>query len=1500
MMHFIRLKARMLLAAVSCFTACCNNLYADSMAPQLTGFMRSSDAWGDNGQTTAYYGFYSISADGDVDFKAVSPTGPDNAWANCGSVYADGRYYCYNVDGTSMNYTLSYYVFDADSWTSVRQNAFSYKYSDAGSEQSQKARLVPSALAYNPLTGVIYAVTHTFSNSEKGFLCEADPDSGELHSLGEIPFMKTASCDASGVMYGIGLDGNLYRISGAGDVAIIGHTGYYPTRDSEISTGSAIYFRNGKMYYSLFGFATERDRDYNINAVFGLLEIDTATGKSTLLGVYPRDEVFSSLVAPNAHPDAPDAISGLVFEPETPASLKAVVKFTLPSVTYAQKKLEGDVGFEISVGTSTPVKGSGAPGSVVSEAVNVSAGMQTVSVTVTANGHKSPVAHASYFFGADTPAAVSELTLAYDGNTGNAVLTWNTPRGENGGMLEEEKLRYKIERMPGKVIVARSAKGNSFSEPADFPFDSYRYVVTPYYADKPSETGRSATSNIVKMGSPLPMPYDETFSSPSSLNGYTLIDANGDGSGSGWDSPEWCYDETYYCAFYYGKQGKPADDWLITPALDFDSEYLYKLTFKYYAYYGYGSKFRVVVGNTPTVEGMDKEVLMKETVSDFYDQPGITETVIFAPRKGDRFIGFHHISETMEHLSIDDVHVERYLSANVPGAVNGLTAERKSDTEVVLEFTVPELTAGGKDLDGSPLKVQIERNAATVPVGELADVKPGEKVRWADTDAPTAVNVYSVAVYNSNGEGLKKEISIDLRRGSPVEVESVRASFINDKQILIEWDPSTSATDEEGRPVDVDAIRYLVYKPVRDADDNIEYKVIGRDLEECRFIDNEPQLGLPAEGQQPLFYYVAPVNGDDEGYACESNTLIFGDSRPLPWSETWPKQVTENGQWFRSQTMGATWYIRYKGYEPLTDGVDGSGVVTCEPNRDVAFGMGGFISPRLDLTGNESPELSFWMYHGPEYTDGIQLAIGVDVGDSRQNLIPGAVFDARSEEQGWKKHTVSLKDYTLYKAASVVFYGYVRPDNCIHIDNVSLTGDRFAKELSLTGIAGPKECRTDEVADFEVSVANTGTTASGNFRIDFTVDGKVAGGKEMAGIASGETSTALFSYVPDNGQAGKTLDIAFRITEATGSDTNPANNVMSAMLEVKQGNLPYVTSVEGSIDGESVALEWGMPDKCEFTETFTDNFEAYEPFAIDDIGQWVMHDGDGLYNHYLSNGAGGVIEWENSRETQAFIVFNVGEIIYPMPFAPISGSQFLASWPAAGGANDDWVISPELDGRAQLISFYARSMMEGSDAINVLVSKTGNNPSDFYKLNGATPIKLSAGWQLLHFALPEGSRYFAIQNVGDNGTGIMIDDIMYHGYPTTAFIPDGYNVYRDGKKLNDEPLTERKYTDFDIASGNSYRYSIAPVFGNREGRMSDYLLIEASGIGTTSVDSGIEIATAPGAIIVTGACGRRISVCAVDGRLVASVAAEATERIEVAPGVYIVNAGETTSKIVVR
>ena len=167
-------------------------------------------------------------------------------------------------------------------------------------------------------------------------------------------------------------------------------------------------------------------------------------------------------------------------------------------------------------------------------------------------------------------------------------------------------------------------------------------------------------------------------------------------------------------------------------------------------------------------------------------------------------------------------------------------------------------------------------------------------------------------------------------------MQTVKASFINGNQVLLEWTPTTATTDEEGRPVDLENVRYLVYKPVPDEYGDTEYVVIGRDLKECRFIDGNPKWRLEDE-LQSLFYYVAPVNADDEGYATPSNVIILGESRELPFEESRANQVSASGPWFRSGSHGATWYIRYKGYDPMVDAYDGSGVIDCETDRDIDF-----------------------------------------------------------------------------------------------------------------------------------------------------------------------------------------------------------------------------------------------------------------------------------------------------------------------------------------------------------------------------------------------------------------------------------------------------------------------------------------------------------------------------------------------------------------------------------
>jgi hypothetical protein len=1464
-------------------------------AVQLIGFMEANAEWLDSADPTAAYGFYGFTPTGEGGFKALSPTGPDNTWANCGSTYADGKFYCYDVYGSWTNYTLTYRVIDAATWNIVDTKSFNFRYSQSSSEESINARNIPTGIAYDPVTDTIWAVTHAYSNTESVKLCKVDTATGRLLVVADLPAIRIAACDANGNLYGIGLDSKLYNIGKDGECTEIGTTGFYPTTDSEIKTGATIDFRTGKMYWSCFGFPSEEDRMWNRNALNCLLEINTATAESTILFNYPREQRFSGLSISNAHPSAPDNITDLIYTPDTSDNTKGTLSFSVPEVTFGQSPLTGQVDMTITLDGTVIEDRNVAPGDKIVKTVeNLTEGTHNVAVALSANGHDGFVASASFYVGAYVPDKVTDFVLTYDKETNSAVLNWSTPADANGGVVNTQNLRYRIERYPGGTIVARSAKGNTFTEKVTFPWSNYYYSITPYAG---SETGPTTRSNTLTFGMPMELPYEETFDTASSLDVFTLIDANGDGNGSGWDSPEWLYDEQYGCAFYYGKRDITADDWLITPSLNLEEGYVYKLTFKYYAYYGLGSKFRVVVGSEPNVENMDFEILHKETVSTFNDRPGITETVYFAPRKGDKFIGFHHISETMEHLSIDDILIDTHCPDGIPNTVVNLNASKTSDSEVTLTFDLPTLSAGRNHLQG-PLTVYIYRDGASEPAVVMDGKDPGDKIVWKDSGLAPSLHTYLVVVSNSIGEGYKSEVSINTSKGTPVAVESVRATLVNDSQIYLEWPASVADTDEEGKPVDVSNIRYLVYKPVPDEDGNVEYRIIARDLDECHYIDNNPLEGL-GEGTQYVYYYVAPVNGDDEGYATASNSLLLGESATLPYAESWPNQTMNNGTWYRASGYGATWYIRYKGYDPLTDAYDGTGVASCETDRDMSFGSGAILSPRLDLTLVQSPVLTFYMYQSPAYEAGVQLAVGMDIGDGRQHLIPGAVYNARAEQAGWKEIKVALDEFTSYKSASIAFYGYVMPENTIHIDKVSVEGTANTKEVALTDIFAPAQGRTGVPVTINVNVANKGVSSSGNISVEMSSNSHTVATESVTAIQPGEKQTVSFTYTPVADDAGKIIDLAFEIKNCDDSDTNRSNNRLVSKLDVKESNTYSISKLTGNVTNQGISLQWNIPDESEFPEKVLDNVESYKSYAINNVGNWTMYDGDNGYNYLMSDGAGGIFEWENCREQQAFIVFDTTPFEGSLDARPVSGNKYFAAWPVAtASSNDDWLISPELPGSTQLISFYVRSLKAGTDVIDVLVSDSDTEPGSFSSITGAESVKVSPEWTLHHFALQEGTRYFAIRYIGENGEGIMIDDIMYFGTP--VFIPDGYNIYRNGARINSDLVKDLTFTDTDIEEHSSYRYTVAPVYNGSEMPKSNEILIETTAIGSVEIDNAAEIRTVTGGVEIIGAAGNMVAVYAIDGKCIISSEASDSHFIPLAPGAYIVSVGSMKAKVVVR
>jgi len=1480
------------------FSTSGNAVTASAEVPNICGFMSKSDEWRDDGLAAySHFGFYRFKADGSSSpaFSPLSPISPDNEWATNGGTYADDNYYCFAASGSWMRYTLTYRVISTRTWSVTRQVSFAYDNSDKESEESQKAYLVPSDMAYDPVSKTVYAAARRFNSQNDSYLCTLDTETGILTRVGTIPPMAALTAQPDGTLYGIGIDGMLYKIGADATCTEVGHTGYFPSTD--INQSATTDYADGSIYWSLFGFASLNDRNYNINGINAMMKVNPATGAATVTWDYPRDEVFSSISILTAAPGSPADIADITFMPESFASSTGVVRFTAPTLTNTGKPLTGtlDVTIKLDDATTPTATATVEPGAQFEYKLEgIADGSHTVFVEVGTDGNFSSRAAATNYFGFDAPAKISDLKISAEGNV--ATVSWTAPStGINGAPYPQENIRYTVTRHPDGKLLYRSLKTNTFTDNVEIPYTRVSYTITPYHTEYPDQPGTASTTERKMLGVDMELPYSNNINSQNDFNYFITIDADGNGSDD-WNAPCWKYDEEYYCAFYYGSRGVTADDWLVTPPLKLDNNRLYKLSFKWYAYYGYGSHFKVATGAEPTVEALDNEILDVNQASTFYDRPGLEQSVIFSVRKGDRFIGIHHMSETMEHLSIDDILIEDCGDARVPAPANGITAVATDDGKVLLSFTAPEKDCAGNALTDK-IVIKVFRGSDTEPAVTFSDVEAGKSLTWTDEEAAQAVNTYTIVTANSFGDGLPSTASCDLTPSAPVSVTGARARYINERQVEITWQPVTSEIGANGNPLDPANIRYLVYRviPAQNYGEPTVYKVIGRDLTATRYVDDEPLYGREDTGtQQAVFYYVAAVNEAGESDATPTNEVIIGASQALPFTETWNYGSPSNSPWMRGGN-GASWGPSFQGYDPLTPAQDGFGLLSLETDYGMPSGTGIIETPRLDLSTQDSPVLSLWVYHDPVYPENVSLSVALDIeGNPVPTFLPGTIT-AKSETKGWKEYTFDLSAY-ISTRASVMLVGYTVDGMRLHVDNLSVTGadvsSAIVRPLHLTGQA---KATTGNESIYTLTMENIAGVPADNVTVTLSADGKELDSAAPVSVAAGKTSVAELTFVPDNASAGSTVTL-----EATVSAGGRTATVTKE-VEVEAANPAFITDLAGSVADSKVTLTWSHPSATMNPAIVIDGFEAYRPFAIDGVGAWTLHDGDGLLPFTFSYGSS-LITWENSDVPQSFMVFKPSAIDTSAPIATTNeGDHVLVCWGSPAGANNDWLISPELTADRQMISFYASAAKPGSsESFRVLVSSTDNNPDSFKCITGSNPVTVSDTWELYHYALPEGTRYFAINYVSDKQTGLLIDDIMFLGYHN-AKSPDGYNIYRNGAKLNDMPVSELSFTDDAPDETSQHIYTVRAVYGNNEGADSNSITIGNSAIDNVSgAATEISIDGGYGIITVTGAYGLPVEVFNAAGMLIDRRSGENAMTLEAAPGVYIVKAGTATAKVVVR
>jgi len=178
-------------------------------------------------------------------------------------------------------------------------------------------------------------------------------------------------------------------------------------------------------------------------------------------------------------------------------------------------------------------------------------------------------------------------------------------------------------------------------------------------------------------------------------------------------------------------------------------------------------------------------------------------------------------------------------------------------------------------------------------------------------------------------------------------------------------------------------------------------------------------------------------------------------------------------------------------------------------------------------------------------------------------------------------------------------------------------------------------------------------------------------------------------------------------------------------------------------------------------DMFGDGFEAHADFALE-FAPWTLVDVDQSPTHRI-----GGYDWPNAEAPMAYIIFNPSATTPPLSVNAHLGSKLAASFAAVNAPNNDWMITPLLNGVGEL-SFWARSYNDayGLEKFNVGVSTTGTQPEDFTIISGSTPVSAPTEWTEYNYILSDyadDSVYIAIQCVSSDVYVFMVDDVRVWG-----------------------------------------------------------------------------------------------------------------------------------------
>lgn len=1200
---------------------------------------------------------------------------------------------------------------------------------------------------------------------------------------------------------------------------------------------------------------------YNTDTEAGLAEIDLTTGETTFLSDFNGvdAEITALYIAKPLADDKAPAAPELAVTCEN-GSMDVAVKLTMPTTLFDGTPASGQTfSYSVLAGSTEVLSGSATAGQEVNETISMTeSGMVQFTATVSNETGASPKTKASCYVGKGTPSAPENVTLVWA--EGTATLTWDAvTTSSDEGYLDPAKVTYTVLDITGQVV-SDSQTSTTYTvavpEPEDFLMIGYSVK-----ANNEGKSSQATASNKIGLGAySAPVSFDLTDYEV--FERHSIVNANEDNST--WEF----YDGQ---ASYKWNSANEGDDWLMSPGIRLTAGMTYEFsTIVAAGSNQYAERIEVFAGQGANPEAMTIELVPATDLTSL--TPVELRASITPTTTGIYNIGFHAISDADKlRINLSSYEIGAAIAGAAPGKVEQIeiTPDFNGELKTAISFKTPSVTVSGSDLTGN-VTVAVYRGEELVK--EVTGAA-GTTLSLEDTSIPEkGTYTYSFVSSNGSGTGLSEKASVFVGPRTPAAITGAKASETTPGTVVVSWNAVT--TDVDGAQINPENITYNVYYIIVD-----DFGLSIGDIANA-----EPITGTtytvnidPQEEQE--FYYLAleAVNRDVSGEPIAVSAIV-GTPYELPVKYTCKDNLSE---YFLMYGGGGSlsWGSSSMGV-PAQDGDDTYFAIRHQGLTDETFiGTG-----KINISG-EKPLLSFYEY-SIAANDANETVVTVVADDVETELLRYSNTDYDAET--WNKIKVPLDEY-VGKTIQIKITAICGAYTYSLYDNIKIFNEPDY-DLSVVSISAPTNVEADKEFDVTVNVANEGSQDTDTYTVNLYKNGEIVDTQtNRYGLATDESEVVTFKQTLT--VADETAD--YKATVVYEADQDPTNNESTIVTVTrKHNNVPVVTGLTGEKTETGNALTWdpiviGEPAPLESTE----DFESGEYFA-DEFEGWTFVDVDGGQNGGIQ---GLDIPNHPVQTAYSFFVFDCTE--FSENFAAHSGTKYLATMFNYQDAQiDDWAISPELPGTAQTISFYAKSYSgDYRETIEVwYTTLDSTNPNDFVKLDEFKDLPNS--WTEYTADLPEGAKHFAIRSCATGSFMLMLDDVTFtrvQGFDGTLM---GYNVYRDGVKVNETLLTETSFIDT-IADDEAHTYNVTAVYDLGESEFSEPVTIESSGVDMISA-AAMKVSVEGKTIVVTGAAGKTVTINAVDGKTIYNAQGDA--RVTVDSSIYLVTVDRRTVKVIVK